>query len=304
MVVFRFDEKKKGSDMKRNRCISLLKMIASCGVVFIHVPFPGLFGDIMKYTASFAVPFFYMIAGYFSYGNSCQKIHKKLNNIIKLLLLSYISFFVFNLALAINKHALNEFISNNFSIKTPIYYLIFCYVSFDGPLWYLIAMAEVYIFWYFLVKYEVEMKMLKTTWILLIFGALLTTFVESKGMNWYFAISFLFRALPWFMLGYYFKLKNEYYTHLDILLLTVMAFIGWIITISPIVLKTQINYWYFGVLLTPVSLFIMALKYPSLTVNNTIEYIGEKLSPYIYIYISSNYRSNSFCVCKTYVIFG
>lgn len=42
----------------KNRCLNFLKGIACIGVVFIHIPFPDVFGEIVVKIARFAVPLF------------------------------------------------------------------------------------------------------------------------------------------------------------------------------------------------------------------------------------------------------
>ena len=46
----------------RNEKLNLLKRVACIGVVFIHVTFPGVFGQIVGDAAGFAVPVFLMTA--------------------------------------------------------------------------------------------------------------------------------------------------------------------------------------------------------------------------------------------------
>lgn len=63
-----------------------------------------------------------------------------------------------------------------------------------------------------------------------------------------------------------------------------LAVIGWIITLSAVLLKTKVNYNYWGGLLTAPSLFAIGIKNPNLKVSKAIEFIGDKLSLFIYIF--------------------
>ena len=36
--------------------------------VLIHISFPGKTGDLIKYASAYAVPIFFLIAGYFAFG--------------------------------------------------------------------------------------------------------------------------------------------------------------------------------------------------------------------------------------------
>ena len=57
--------------------LDLLKGCACIGVVFIHVSFPGTFGQIVNYISTFAVPVFYMIAGYFAWGKGTDTVKRR-----------------------------------------------------------------------------------------------------------------------------------------------------------------------------------------------------------------------------------
>lgn len=55
-----------------NYCMDFLKGIACILVVFIHVKFPGDFGQAVQAIARFAVPFFFMVSGYYCYRSDYQ----------------------------------------------------------------------------------------------------------------------------------------------------------------------------------------------------------------------------------------
>ena len=53
--------------MKKNNTPELLKLFASYMVVFVHVIFSGYIGVAAETLARFAVPFFFLISGFYSY---------------------------------------------------------------------------------------------------------------------------------------------------------------------------------------------------------------------------------------------
>ena len=65
-------------------------MIAACFVVFIHVPFPDYLGQAVDCIARFAVPFFFAVSGYYSYGIGPGKIKKRVVRLLKLHLVTAI----------------------------------------------------------------------------------------------------------------------------------------------------------------------------------------------------------------------
>ena len=51
---------------EENRLLNVLKGIACLLVVFIHVPFPGVFGRNIAKIGDVAVPFFFLISGWYA----------------------------------------------------------------------------------------------------------------------------------------------------------------------------------------------------------------------------------------------
>lgn len=119
--------KETGTNVKLN----LLKGFGCMGVVFIHISFPGLFGKIMSSASSYAVPIFYMIAGYYAYGKDSDVIRRRLIKIVKIFFYAYVSFFLYNLAVAAKDQAVFKWLSNTYNWKTPIKYI--CFVQLILP---------------------------------------------------------------------------------------------------------------------------------------------------------------------------
>ena len=70
----------------RNDKLDLIKCIAIYGVICIHVPFPGQFGQAVNCLARFAVPLFFLTAGYFSGGKGTAVLARKCRRTAGLLL--------------------------------------------------------------------------------------------------------------------------------------------------------------------------------------------------------------------------
>lgn len=54
--------------LQRNQTLECCRILAAVFVVFLHVPFPGTVGKTVNCLARFAVPLFFAISGWFSYG--------------------------------------------------------------------------------------------------------------------------------------------------------------------------------------------------------------------------------------------
>lgn len=269
---------------ERNTCLNVLKCIACISVVFIHVTFPGVVGNIVKNIALFAVPTFFMIAGYYYHGCDYKKIKSRFFKIVKILIFGIIVFFVYQLMCCILNGNVTEWLASLFSLEKLFYFFGFCTIGWAIPLWYLIAMAETYLVWIFVVKKNLQEKFVLTTVPLFAIGTALSLYVESTGVDWSYKINFVCRALLWFMLGYLVKSKYESKLNsVNNITFICLAVVGSLITVSDIFIDVTVKYAYIGVLLTAPSLFLLAIKNPKVKFGNAIDYIGDKLSLFIYI---------------------
>ena len=269
---------------KNNIMLNLLKGFACVGVVFIHMPFPGNFGKIISTLSGFAVPLFFMIAGYYSFGNGPEVIKRRLSKIIKIFIYGYACFFAYGIGYAIINHELTTWLATNFTWKTPIQYVFFCTINFAVPLWYLIAMIETYLLWLLIIKKKKETFALKLIPILFLLQIILWTFCETRGLAWTWNINFVTRALPWYLTGYFFHTdKRKKYESVNTLKLIFVAIVGCLITIIPTTFDLTLNFSCVGYIPLTLSLFIIALKHPDTSLCKCLEYIGSKLSLNIYI---------------------
>ncbi len=82
----------------KNDCLNVWKAAAAFSVVLIHCRFPGDAGMAAKAAARFAVPFFFMISGYFSYGKGKETIRRRAIRIVKTLIIASAVYLVWKLA--------------------------------------------------------------------------------------------------------------------------------------------------------------------------------------------------------------
>lgn len=275
--------------MKKNSNINLMlnfiKGIACMCVVFIHVRFPGIFGQVVRSASAYAVPIFYMIAGYYAFGRDDSVIKRRLIKIIMIFLFGYFCFFVYTLAFQIKDHNAVGWLAANYNLKALVKLVVFCTVDFAIPLWYLIAMAETYLVWMFVIKKNKERVILKLIPVLFVSQLILTTICETNDFSWFWRINFVTRAMPWFLFGYYVhtvpKTKLEKISDRS---LAIAVVVGVVVVCVPTIFNTPINFSCFGYIPYAIGLFLIAIKHPDLSINKCVEYIGAKLSLNIYIF--------------------
>ena len=133
----------------KNPYISTAKLIAAFFVVFIHVKFPGIFGNLTECAARFGVPFFFAVSGYFSYKTTSQRLVKRLKKTILILIISdliYLGWGIYvNCFTA--QQGIIEYIHSLISIKQAALFL-FADIrtgKYTFHLWYLTAQIKIYI---------------------------------------------------------------------------------------------------------------------------------------------------------------
>lgn len=265
---------------EKNVKLNLLKGFACMGVVFIHVLFPGTFGQVVQAASSYAVPIFFMIAGYYAFGKNDAVIRRRALKIGKIFLSAYALFFVF----CIWRRDATAFLAENFNWKTPIMYIVFCTIDFAIPLWYLIAMLEIYAVWYSVVRKGREKSLVKLFPALFVLRAALTIYCSARGLDWFWHVNFLAQGMPWFLLGYYLHTdRSEKCRNLPYWILVLMTAGGTLISILPAILHWKTNLSAVGSVSCALGLFLLTLKDPGKSICRPIEYIGERLSLPIYI---------------------
>lgn len=268
----------------KNIKLNFLKGLACMGVVFIHVTFPGLFGQIVLRASAYAVPIFYMIAGYYAYGIGSEDIERRLKKIVKIFLCAYSFFFLCNLTFSIKDHEVLQWLSLSYNWMTPLKYICFCTINFAIPLWYLIAMIETYIVWLLVLKKQKEHLVIKMLPILFLFQIILTFYCETMDLEWFWKMNFLAQAMPWFVLGYYLNTEAAQILHsIKTSFLLVLIIVGSVIAVIPTALDLPLKFNVIGYIPYAFGLFALTLKNPSKSICRPVEFIGDKLSLYIYI---------------------
>ena len=85
----------------RNKALDQIRLIAAFLVIVIHSPFPGVAGNLAESLARTAVPFFFMISGYYSCGKSREQIGRKIRRTGGLLIWSVTLYFLWSVSLSL-----------------------------------------------------------------------------------------------------------------------------------------------------------------------------------------------------------
>ena len=143
------------SKKSRNIYVSMLKLIAACSVVFIHIHAPGNWGKAMDCLARYAVPLFFMISGYYAFGAKESQIIKRIKKLIILTVIASAVFFAWACyyKYAISDVSISDYLLSLIRMKTIANFIFMGINPFNGHLWYLATMIVVYIIYLLFLKF-------------------------------------------------------------------------------------------------------------------------------------------------------
>lgn len=194
-----------------------MKTVAACLVVFIHAGFPGEPGEIIKVIARSAVPFFFMISGYFCYyapekgKKATEKIPLKMQHILKLFLISVFFYGIWDILLKVKDGEsislwLHELVGKQQLIKFVKYNNI---AQIKPHLWFLPALFYCYFLDYFIEKLHLRKPayfcVLFLSGILLWRAEFCRIYGESYPRMEY--RNYLYTGMPFYLLG---QMIHEY----------------------------------------------------------------------------------------------
>ena len=279
-------------NVKKNNTLELLKLFASYMVVFIHVVFPGKMGSVVDSLARFAVPFFFLVSGFYSYKITYEKIKKRIINIFNLIIISSVCYgvctMVFNTIVLLidgNTEGIASLFSNFFSF-TAIANLIFFSVPLSSlHLWYLFAILYVYVIFYFATKFKVSDKII----FIISFSLLGLNIMLGEGLSLFKVVlpahivrNFWITGIPFFALGLFVKkYEHKFYKMPNSLIfISLIAGICECILCSHYVRNNELYIGSLFILFAIVCIFIKYsdIQYPSFLTNL------EGCSTYIYIF--------------------
>lgn len=272
--------------MKKNNTLNALKTLAAICVIFIHIKFPGKLGALVTVFSRFAVPFFFMISGYYAYQSSPNK-EKALRNIkktAKLLIMAFILYFIWKCIYNYHYETLDIFFKKLTSKDEIINFIKYNKTSLGTHLWYLPSILYVYFIYYFVDKYKLHKMFYFLIPILLILNILMGEVAinyKLSSLN-FITRNFLFTGLPFFMIGNYINCNKDKIKLNNIYIIITFIIASLFALLSYLYLKPYD--FYINTIFLSLSIFLFAIKNPNIVnEKNIFSIIGEKYSMYIYI---------------------
>lgn len=269
------------SDRQRNGLLDQNKLIAAFFVILLHSPFPGIVGEAFESLARFAVPFFFMVSGYYVYDKPRKAIKKSLLKNLLLLASSLVLYVAWDLAWSLYQGNTAEKFETWFSLQSIIDIFIFNNGVLLGHLWFILALIYCYLIYLAVSKLGFKAKLIIST-VLLVMNFALNIVLTNAGITdpGYFTRNFLFTGLPFFMIGELFA-YGKFSLNGKKLLLWVTMVAGIVLTILQ---RFCIGFseLYLGSVLICVALFALTIsrQMPS---SNLLANIGKRANTSVYV---------------------
>lgn len=267
--------------MKRNSSIDMVRALACVAVLFIHCRLPEPVPQYMDALGRFAVPFFLMVSGYFTYrasrGEALAAACKHLRGTIRLTAIGTLLYAVSNTIgqLRTNKPAFSWLNSLTAPGGVLRFFIFNRAVFLSSVMYYLFMLVYVYVIFYLLLRCNAVRYAQKLIPLLLGACVVLTEFV---GTPWYYSGNFLLTGLPFFLLGYYFAGKGKTYACAKYFILP-----GIVLTLAEAVYFHNDVYCYIGTLVLSISLFLACLHQPEARVPKALAWFGRNCSVYVFL---------------------
>lgn len=262
--------------------LDVLKALFAFFVIILHSP--DFMGKEFLYPATrMAVPFFFMVSGYFCYNSSADKLSKRIKKIFQLLVVSELLFAVW--AVFCNRNSLSEFLNGILNVKFVLRFLILNEQPFNTHLWYLQAYLYVLIILriFNCFKAEYTKKYMVLGIAILMYCLIMAEFLHNANnfnpyiyRNWLLGLAFVLIGMS---IHHYKPLIVKLGKVYGIVALAAIA-VGYFEAFYLNNFKQEL---YIGIVFAVVATFCLGISYPELLKGSVVEKIGLKYSLYIYI---------------------
>ena len=269
----------------RNTAIDRVKFISSIMIIFIHIQFPDEFGQIMNAIARVGVPIFFMVSGYFAYGNSREKLKTKAIKILYLFVFAYISFIVVKMALLSNGAEIISYLCGIINFESLLNIIVFNSVSGAYYAWFLIALLYCYLmciifnnninkFAYVLIPIVLAIHILFGEWSLLSGGS---------AVSRMYIRNFWLMGMPFFLIGHMLKAyEKNIVKNISNGLLIFSLVLGLASSVFERT-KTQNLELFVGTIIASVAIFLLCIKNGKKKQPSRFDYFMSEVTLPIYI---------------------
>lgn len=256
---------------QRNYSLDLLKFISSFMIICIHFKIAGKTGELLTVISRFAVPVFFMVSGYYACHDDCDKLKRKIINIVKIYFISVVIYFCFNIVVMILKGQIREalwYVSTYLRIQYTSKIFLFNESITAMHLWFLGSLIYSYVVQYLALKIKIKDNVIYLISTLLIITHLVLGIgLPALGIETpefllknYMLRNYLFMGYPLFVFGTFVRKKEDV---IHKVISCKVIFILLVISLVDALLVWNIDWskdLYIGSIISAFALFILALK--------------------------------------------
>ena len=271
-----------------NQLIEAFRFFACALVVFIHVPFPLPYGGYICAFARFAVPFFLMVSGYFTYGTdpaAKAKAVKKLRDTVITVAAAGAVCFAWNCVNSfLRRGSAFQWISRYLNRRTLFEWLVFNRAVFlNSVFYYFFMLIYLYILFIAACRFRLDPGRARIPIAVLLTAA--AWFVDLYATPaWYYAGNVLLTGIPMFLLGQALRadprLAGRIYRREPLLML-----LGILLTCAEYMAKPRgdVFYVYIGQILFAAALLCYALNRPERKAPRFAVFLGTSCTLYMMV---------------------
>lgn len=271
------------------------KGLACIFVVFIHCMFPGTVGTVVKGIARFAVPLFFMSAGFYCFCKDSNVIGyalKKVKHVVLLLIVGSVPWlayeFIMNCFVG-NKISISQYLANLFAVENFTDMLLWNnlsgFLGGGGVLWFVVTLIYCYLGYVVMAKLKAERIMPLLIVLTLVIHQLVAMrlIVGTSNYNVMYETNYWLFGFPMFTIGYMMR-KYDLPRLLQKSKISSRGLIMFGIVASIVECLTYDSQLYIGSILVAVMMICDAqLNTSDSRLTRFMAYIGNKLSFVIYV---------------------
>ena len=270
-----------------NHCLDWLKGIGCICVVFIHVKFPGYFGDIVCRLSQFAVPVFFLTSGYFSYSQDKtwteNTVKRRAKRILWLSVWTTCLYWILTKAYPWIRNGCAWGGDINAFLIGVTRFLLMQDVDFSGGahLWFLWAL----LWCYMLIIVVNKFSLWNWFYGFIPFMAVLIVLQYACRMffGWSWHTTNLLPAITYVITGNLLACHRDMVFKISNIQLLVFIIMGELVSLVNL-LHPRYDFSEIGILIASVAMFAYAIKNEEFIIGKLIEDIGYKYSLWIYIF--------------------
>jgi len=230
---------------------------------------------------TFAVPVFFLVAGFFSYGTSTKRLLRSLRHILFLISIAYGLNFV--RIFLTNGCSLEKTAMTLAAIVTPknvIMWLIFNVTQISGVAWFMFALLYCYGFHYLFFEWTKKRQYFWLIPCLFGCGVVIRIVFPLVGLPMLGSNNAWLCGIPFYLCGQWANSNRERLMEVSASRYYMLAIAGFAVSAVSTYLAPGLTY--IGAIALSISLFGLCLKYPNVN-NRILSKIGSRYSFFVYI---------------------